>query len=125
MTYAFSSKPGGFSSHGKPAAAEFAEHVLHMPGVVRPPTRLTPDAFEMPKAGDDFHLRVSGGSVASPTAYGRTPVGLSDCARLFVHAVDKEKTSRKPAVTRNETTVDQTVVSGDIGRIPCRLIFTV
>jgi hypothetical protein len=52
-------------------------------------------------------------------------LGLSDCARLFVHAVDKEKTSRKPAVTRNETTVDQTVVSGDIGRIPCRLIFTV
>ena len=29
------------------------------------------------------------------------------------------------AVTRNETTVDQTVVSGDIGMIPCHLIFTV
>jgi hypothetical protein len=45
-----------------------------MPGVVHPPTRLTPDAFEMPKADDDVHVRVSGGSVASPTAYGRTPV---------------------------------------------------
>jgi RNA polymerase sigma factor (sigma-70 family) len=40
-------------------------------------------------------------------------LGLSDYARSFFHAVDKEKTSRKRAVTRNETTVDQTVVSAD------------
>jgi hypothetical protein len=52
-------------------------------------------------------------------------LGLSDYARLFVPAVDKEKTSRGPAVTRNETTVDQTVVSGVVGRIACHLIFTV
>ena len=48
---------GSFSSHGKSAAAEFAEQVLQMPGVVHPPTRLAPDAFQMPKADDDFHLR--------------------------------------------------------------------
>jgi hypothetical protein len=63
-----------------------------MPGVVHPPTRLTPDAFEMPKADDDFHLRVSGGSVASPAAYGRTSVDPNlDLLREIKGAVDPRK----------------------------------
>jgi hypothetical protein len=33
-----------------------------MPGAVHHPTRLTPDALEMPKADDDFHLWFSDGS---------------------------------------------------------------
>jgi RNA polymerase sigma factor (sigma-70 family) len=40
-------------------------------------------------------------------------LGLSDYARLFVHAVDKEKTSRKRAVTKYEPTVKQTSISAD------------
>src|SRR6201982_3560411 len=40
-------------------------------------------------------------------------LGLADYARLFVHAVDKEKTSRKRALTKYETTVNQTSISAD------------
>jgi hypothetical protein len=40
-------------------------------------------------------------------------LGLSDYARLFVHALDKEKTSWKRVVTIYETRLDQAVVFAD------------
>jgi hypothetical protein len=40
---------------GKLAAAEFAKQMLHMPGVVHPPSPFSKDAFQMAKANDDFH----------------------------------------------------------------------
>jgi RNA polymerase sigma factor (sigma-70 family) len=40
-------------------------------------------------------------------------LGPSDYARLFVHAVDKEKTSRERVVSKYESTVNQTSISAD------------
>ena len=40
-------------------------------------------------------------------------LGLSDYARLFVHAVDKEKTSRERVASKYESTVNQTSISAD------------
>jgi mono/diheme cytochrome c family protein len=45
-------------------------------------------------------------------------LGLSEYARLFVHAVDKEKTSRKRAVTKYETTVRAIITNGVKGEMP-------
>lgn len=40
-------------------------------------------------------------------------LGLSDYARLFAHAVDKQKTGRRRSVTKCETTVKRTFISAD------------
>ena len=45
-------------------------------------------------------------------------LGLSEYARLFVHTVDKEKTSRKRAVTNYETTVRAIITNGVKGEMP-------
>jgi hypothetical protein len=45
-----------FRSDGKPATAESAKQMLHMPGVVHAPPRLAADASQMAKADDDSHF---------------------------------------------------------------------
>jgi hypothetical protein len=54
-----------------------------MPGVIHPPTRLTPDAFEMPKGDGDFHLRVR---PALRGAHVWIPISIS-CVKLKVRLI--------------------------------------
>ena len=55
-------------------------------------------------------------------------LGLSDYARSFFHAVDKEKTSRTRAVTKYETTVNMKrkfyLLGALVLPVSCLLIFS-
>jgi hypothetical protein len=59
-------------SASKPATAEFAKQMLHMPRIVHSPPRLAADASQMAKADDDFHFKspLTGFIVAPPNCLG-------------------------------------------------------